>query len=168
MVPTQTRLYRVCDALYKVFQPFEWYSTQSNRHIRAYAIDNYLKRAMVIYHWIVLPYMYNISIVHTELCVVALTKEQSHIFSKRRTTVFVYVRCTDKCVMCVIHIKKLNTHCAFECIECSMFSQASPLWSHHWLHWLHTSRSHFDDNDKYDDAMMVALGGRLSNKNTGF
>ena len=32
--------------------------------------------------------------------------------------------------MCVIHIKKLNTHCAFECIECSMFSQASPLWSH--------------------------------------
>ena len=35
----------------------------------------------------------------------------------------------------------------------------------HWLHWLHTSRSHFDDNDKYDDAMMVAL---KKNKNTGF
>ena len=30
---------------------------QSNRHIRPHAIDNYLKRATVIHHWIVLSYV---------------------------------------------------------------------------------------------------------------
>ena len=108
-------------------------------------------------------HMYNISIVYTEhSCVVAFTKEQSHIFSKRRTTVFVYVRCTDKCVMCVIHTVCAWAHWVFDVLT------SLPIVVAHWLHWLHTSRSHFDDNDKYDDAMMVALGGRLSNKNTGF
>ena len=38
----------------------------------------------------------------------------------------------------------------FQCSECPMFSQASPLWTHRGSIG-YTSRSHFDDNDKYDD-----------------
>ena len=37
-----------------------------------------------------------------------------------------------------------------QCRECPMFSQASPLWTHRGSIG-YTSRSHFDDNDKYDD-----------------
>ena len=37
-----------------------------------------------------------------------------------------------------------------KCRECPMFSQASPLWTHRGSIG-YTSRSHFDDNDKYDD-----------------
>ena len=39
----------------------------------------------------------------------------------------------------------------FQCSECPMFSQASPLWTHRGSIG-YTSRSHFDDNDKYDDG----------------
>ena len=38
-----------------------------------------------------------------------------------------------------------------QCRECPMFSQASPLWTHRGSIG-YTSRSHIDDNDKYDDG----------------
>ena len=38
-----------------------------------------------------------------------------------------------------------------QCRECPMFSQASPLWTHRGSIG-YTSRSHIDDNDKYDDS----------------
>ena len=96
-------------------------------------------------------HMYNISIVYTRAYssyVLYLSQRNRVTYSQNaaQRCLYIHVLCTDKCVMCVIHTVHVGAHWVFDVLTSLSIVVA------HWLHWLHTSRSHFDDNDKYDDG----------------